>query len=84
MTFYLPDGPQFEASKSLVHKIYGLLSDGLHFAAPFSSARTNEAVVVCLVVDQMCYVYFSLAHKRMLTSFTLGTRSVANVTRFLQ
>lgn len=58
-TFYLADELKMEDSKSLVHKICGLLSDDLHFAVPFTSTRTNEADVVCLVVDQMCCIYIS-------------------------
>ncbi|OWM80759.1 hypothetical protein CDL15_Pgr006789 [Punica granatum] len=40
------DEAKIEDRKSVVHKIYGLLSDGIHFAAPFSDARANEADVV--------------------------------------
>ncbi|KAK4787256.1 hypothetical protein SAY86_011089 [Trapa natans] len=47
------DELKMEDSKGLVHKIHGLLSDGLHFAAPFTNTRTNEADVVRAVLQML-------------------------------
>ncbi|KAK4746251.1 hypothetical protein SAY87_012563 [Trapa incisa] len=47
------DELKMEDSKGLVHKIHGLLSDGLLFAAPFTNTRTNEADVVRAVLQML-------------------------------
>ncbi|KAJ7958118.1 Gamma-tubulin complex component [Quillaja saponaria] len=39
-------GAQTETSRSLINRIYGAFSDGIHFAAPVSSLRTNEVELV--------------------------------------
>ncbi|XP_057973341.1 uncharacterized protein LOC131161533 [Malania oleifera] len=40
------DGAKMEVSESLTDRIYGVFSDGVHFAMPISSLRTNEADLV--------------------------------------
>lgn len=36
-----------QVPNSLMDKIYGVFSDGIHFATPVSSLRTNEVDLVC-------------------------------------
>ncbi|KAK4759939.1 hypothetical protein SAY87_023070 [Trapa incisa] len=55
----LTDELKMDDSEGLVHKIHCLLADGLHFAAPFTNTRTNEADVVRLGIRQRCCICFS-------------------------
>ncbi|KAA8519662.1 hypothetical protein F0562_013893 [Nyssa sinensis] len=42
----MPMGAKMEVSRSLINKIYDAFSDGVHFATPISSLRTNEVDLV--------------------------------------
>lgn len=44
--FYWADVARTDASRSLIDKISSALSDGIHFATPISSLRTNEIDLV--------------------------------------
>ena len=44
--FYWADVARTDASKSLIDRIFSVLSDGIHFATPISSLRTNEVDLV--------------------------------------
>ncbi|KAB1220394.1 Gamma-tubulin complex component 5 [Morella rubra] len=45
-THHLLDGEKTEGCKSLITRIYEVFSDGIHFATPVSSLRTNEVDLV--------------------------------------
>ncbi|XP_015884769.1 uncharacterized protein LOC107420350 isoform X2 [Ziziphus jujuba] len=47
------DAGKIEVSESLINKIYGVFSDGIHFAKPISSLRTREVDVVGAVLQML-------------------------------
>jgi len=70
-------------STSLVDKIYGGFSDGLHFATLSSSLRTNEVDLVCPLVSTHTCNVFILIIDFLLTLFPLGKRRLADLARFI-
>lgn len=82
LPFHLADEPDINVSTSLVDKIYGGFSDGLHFATPSSSLRTNEVDLVCPHVStRTCNIFVLIGF--LLTLFPLGKRCLADIARFI-
>ncbi|PON38096.1 Gamma-tubulin complex component protein [Parasponia andersonii] len=44
---------KIEVSQSFINRIYGVFSDGIHFAAPISTLRTNEIDLVRAVLEML-------------------------------
>jgi gamma-tubulin complex component 5 len=43
-----------EVSESLINRIYDVFSDGIHFATPVSSLKTNEVDLVWPCLGILC------------------------------
>lgn len=91
--FYWADVARADASKSLIDRISSVLSDGIPFATPISSLRTNEVDLVSsflglLILTVIFYPYNHMLPHLLLSSIStlcdLGTRCFTNITRFLQ